>query len=400
MVMNHGANPQYVRRINAHRVLSLIRGRAAISRAEIARLTQLSKPSVTDIVRDLEKKKLVVEVGIADGKKTGGRKPTLLRFNPAAGGLIGVEVDRYMIKGVLTDLAGQVIFQTLQDIPRKAGMPDILRDLVSLIKGLGKRNKYGPVIGAGIAFPGYVDSANGVVLHSSVFDCKDLSLKSLVQERCSLPAVIDDNSRAGAYGEYTFGAGQNRDPVVYLYIGSGLGAGIFTRNEFYRGRHNFAGEIGHVQVVENGLPCGCGSRGCLETLISEEGVIQAYKNTAGKTHPLGKGTWDLERIFKEGLEGHSVAHRVIKGAAKHVAKAINLVSCCFDPEIIVLGGSVITCGGEAFFDQIKQAVEGRINHLADQKPRIEMTVLKEQAGTLGAAAMAFQEIFMKEWLHQ
>jgi predicted NBD/HSP70 family sugar kinase len=384
MIKDQGVNPKLVRQMNSSQVLNLIKARGEISRSMIGRHIHLSKAAVTDIVRGLEEKKLVEEVGPGRSLPVGGRKPTLLKFNPNAGFLAGVGIDPGSVTSVITNLAGEIKDRKKISIPPGTDDRTIIDRICEMINTYRSdlENKNADLIGVGIGCPAVIDYEKGVVLRSSILGWENLPLKQLIEKKCSLPAAVDDNARVEALGEYSFGIARNLSNIVYLSIGSGVGAGVFTEGRLYRGTNNAAGEIGHIQMAQGGPRCGCGNRGCLEAFVSENSILTFARENSGID-----GTLTLDQVFT--MES---TKELVQQAARYLARAVSLVGNCFDPEMIVLGGSTIQKGGKYFFELIKEQTVGTVS-------RIEMSTLGEDSGVIGAAALAYQEIFMNHWLH-
>lgn len=234
----------------------------------------------------------------------------------------------------------------------------------------------GPVEGIGFGFPGLLDRPRGAVARW-VYGGKVWSgfpLVSFLQERFSLPVAVDNDANCAALAEALYGKAKGARTLLFVILGTGVGGGIIVDQKIFAGKGN-AGEIGHVTVEVDGIPCGCGARGCLERYVCKSAIEQAAK------HILGREL-DPNEVATLAEQGHAQARQVLREIARYLA--VGLVNCVnvLDPDLIVLGGGLANS---------RLLVEYTRDALANAQylpvPPIEVSELGDDAGLVGAAAL-------------
>ena len=255
------ATRQQTKEHNRNLVLKTIFEHASISRAQIARITSLTRTTVSEIVADLIAEGLVNEIGV--GSSIGGKSPILISLNENARYLIGLDLAQYQFSGAVINLRGQI--QEMVSLPVNNRNGDEALALVYKIIDQLVQDEYQPLVGIGVGTPGLVNTRDGVVVNAVNLDWRDLPLAHLLRSRYQLPAYVLNDSQAAAMGEYTYGEGRNTENnLVVVHVGHGIGAGIVINGQLFQGDGGGAGEIGHVVVARDSLlQCRCGNRGCL-----------------------------------------------------------------------------------------------------------------------------------------
>src|SRR4030066_265414 len=266
------ATRQYTKEHNRNLVLKTIFEHTSISRAEISRVTSLTRTTVSDIVADFLDEGLVSEIGI--GSSIGGKSPILLSLVEDSRYLIGLDLAHNQFRGAIVNLRGKI--RELFTYPVKSNNGDEALAMVYEIVDRLIKSSYMPIVGIGIGTPGLVNITDGVGINPVNLNWKDLPLARLLEERYHLPVYILNDSQAAAMGEYTYGKGQSSDSnLIVINARHGIGAGIIINSRLFQGDGGCAGEIGHVVVVpDGGQPCRCGNHGCLETVASTQALIK------------------------------------------------------------------------------------------------------------------------------
>lgn len=199
----------------------------------------------------------------------------------------------------------------------------------------------GRIVVVGCGTPGPLDPDRGVIIHSPNQGWRDVPLGALLEERLRVPVRLEDDANAGALGEATLGAGRGADPVVFVTVSSGIGSGIIVGGRVLRGAHASAGEIGHLVVDPAGIRCGCGRRGCVETLAAGRGIerraLAAWSRAGAHRTPTPV---TAKEVFRAARAGDPVARRIVDDGADALAWAFAVVVATIDPERIVVGGAV------------------------------------------------------------
>jgi predicted NBD/HSP70 family sugar kinase len=343
------ARPNKIRDINKQIVLTYVRDRAPISRAEIARQTDLQRSTVSAIVDGLQLDGLIEEVGTGDSN--GGRKPTLLKIKTGIPVVVGVDVTPRYTTVALADLAGKVLkentFPTLHDA-------DLMTNrIVEEIQNHFLANKKHQ-LEVGISVPGVADQATGRVRYIPYFQWSNWEIAKQVADRTGLRVTIDNDANAIALAELWFGEEANRRDrnIITVLVAEGIGTGIIFDGQVYRGERGAAGEFGHMIIGENApTTCSCGSRSCWEAHSSEKSLVARYQNRTGKQHPNDE-PFTVEQIINLAREGDREAVGVLKETAKYIGIGISNLLVGFSPQAVIVSGRIVRA-----WDLIKDEIE-------------------------------------------
>lgn len=248
----------------------------------------------------------------------------------------------------------------------------------------------------GVGAPGALDSGTGVIAEAPNLGWRNIPLKRLLEEAIGLPVVIENDVNAGTWGEYRLGAGVGSRDLVGIFVGTGIGGGLILNGELYRGSKGKAGEIGHIKIDPEGPMCGCGQRGCLESLASRLAVQREYEIAAkkGKESTVfesagGKASSIRSRAIAKGYEsGDKVTVGILKRAAGRLADGVAAAAALLNPEMVVLGGGLIEALPEDFFEAVVKEVRRRTFEPSLADMRVSRALLGDDAVLLGAASIA------------
>ena len=386
------ATQQQTKEHNTHLVLDTIFQHKSISRAEIARITRLTRTTVSDIVSELIGENLVSEVGV--GSSIGGKNPILLSLVEDSRFLIGLDLAYNEFRGALINLRGQIRELISVPIDDDCTGEEALTVVFTILDQLIHSHPQS-LIGIGIGTPGLINSPQGVVVNAVNLDWKDLPLARLVSERHALPVYVLNDSQAAAIGEYTYGGGSKADSnLVVINVRRGIGAGIIINGQIFQGDGGGAGEIGHVVVVrEGGLPCRCGNLGCLETVASAQAVIQRVRMSshyANSYLPLSASEINLEELEHSFRRGDPLAQQVVLEAGHYLGLAIASLVGTLNIHRIVVDGDM-TQFGKPWLEAIQETVSRSVLPKLAQETRIEIGHLRENGILLGAAAILLKD---------
>ncbi len=373
---------------NRNLVLRTIFGAESVSRAEIARITSLTKTTVSDIVGDLLAEGLVAEIGV--GESLGGKSPILLSLLSDSRCLVGLDLAHNQFQGAIVNLRGEIqkkVSLPVNDQDGSEALALVFEILDQLIPGSSL-----PLVGIGVGTPGLVNSQNGVVVNAVNLDWHDFPLATLLNERYHLPVFILNDSQAAAIGEYTYGKGHTTESsLVVIHVHHGIGSGIVINGHLFQGDGGGAGEIGHVVVVpEGGLLCRCGNRGCLETVASAQAIVRRFRSMAQQSptdrwpDPSHKITLDeIERAYnlKDPL-----AIEVVSESARYMGLAISGLVGILNIHEIVLSGDM-TAFGKSWLDTIIETMRHTSLSRSVQDTRVEFGQLGANAVVLGSTAV-------------
>ncbi|MNU53340.1 N-acetylglucosamine repressor [compost metagenome] len=386
-----------VKQINSSIVLDLIRTHSPISRAAVSVKSGLNKGTVSNLVNQLIENGLVEEMG--QGESSGGRKPVMLSFNQRAGYAIGVDLRIDMASAVLTDLQGNIVQQvesTLESIEPHLVYATLSRMIHELIAS-APESHYG-VVGIGVGVPGIVDDS-GNVLFAPNLHWNNVNLGARLREEFQIPAVIDNEANAGAQGEKEFGAGTDRDHLIYISVSHGIGTGMVINKDIYKGASGYSGEAGHTTIEADGKQCSCGNYGCWELYASERALLEearqsdALKEAAQSYFPDGDDL-RLEHLVQLAGSGNEEARLLFKNNGRFLGIGIANIINIFNPELIIIGNRIALA--EAWIaDEIRETVANRALPYHKDKVHIEFSHLNMGATVIGAASLALAQFFDK-----
>jgi glucokinase-like ROK family protein len=382
------ATRQQTKEHNTNLVLKTIFDNESVGRAEISRITSLTRTTVSDIVAELIAEGLVNEVGM--GVSTGGKSPILLSLVADSRYLIGLDLARKKFSGAIVNLRGEIRYKVdhdIQGLDGEAALASVYAILDSLT-----HTSYKPLVGIGIGTPGLINTAEGVVVNAVNLDWKDLSLAGPLQEKYHLPVLVFNDSQAAAMGEYTYGRDHSSDSnLIVINARNGIGAGIIINRQLFQGDGGSAGEVGHVVVVpEGGQLCRCGNHGCLETVASSQALIkrmQALVSQSNSTEPLQlPQEITLNTIEQALINGDPLARQVVLESGQYMGMAISSLVGTLNIQKIVLMGDM-TRFGKPWLEAIQQTIsQATLSRLA-QETQIEIGQLGGNSIILGSSAM-------------
>lgn len=297
------------------------------------------------------------------------------------------------LRAALVDDSGRVHKQLKQPTPR-GDSPDCVVDaLVCAAKEWNRDERL--IIAASIMVPGAVDTDNAVVLQApNLPSLINFGLKAALQLRLGWPVVLENDANAAAIGEIWLGAARGCRDVVSVTLGTGVGGGVVLEGKLWRGAHGAAGEIGHTTVDPfAGLKCKCGNTGCLELFASATAIVRMTRENLSRfPHSiLNSDTLTAEKVYEAGRNGDELALEVFKRVGTYLGVGLANLINIIDPEIIVISGGVVN-GWDLFAADMYQQVGERAFRTSAQQVRIERALCGDNAGLLGAARLAFDEM--------
>lgn len=375
-----GTNLEQAKSHNRRVVVEAIRINGALSRAEIARLTALSSQTISNIVEELETAKLLQPEPTKKGAR--GQPPVPYSINPDGGYSIGLQLDHQLAVGVITDLSGTVRSRTelrvdrptpAEAMPRLAAIAD---DLLREFPFARAR-----LLGIGMAMPGpFGVEGMTSVGPTALPGWQNFPIADELQRLTGFPVTVENDATAAAIGERLYGVARTLSNFVYLFIGTGLGAGLFLDGHLYKGSRHNAGEIGHMIVKSDGLVCGCGKRGCLERYVSLRAAYERLE-IPDPDHASPELLESLLARDDARLKAWAVE------AAAPLRQAINVLELALDPETVVLGGFMPLGVIELLAAQLEPLHLSVSSISSRAVPRVMVGTAGKDTSVLGAAAL-------------
>ncbi len=307
---------------------------------------------------------------------------------------IGIDIGGTKIAGALVSEIGEIIAE--DRLPTPSGDSDEIVDaVVAMIERLAEGQD---VSAAGVAAPGFIDTAQSIVYYTPNIGWRNEPLRARLAERLDLDITIDNDANAAGWAEFRFGAGRLVSDMTMLTIGTGVGGAIVTRDRLFRGGFGAGAELGHLRMVPDGLPCGCGARGCIEQYGSGRALLR-MANAIADVAGIGRGLATV-REHNGSLSGQDVAALIVDGdpgalqalreLGHWLGQACASLSAVLDPQLFVFGGGV-AAAGDLLLDPIREAY---LAHLPARgfhpEPEFVIAELVNNAGVVGAADLARQ----------
>lgn len=362
-----------------------------LSRADLSRVTGLSRSTVSAIIDVLIEERLVRETGSGDSR--GGRRPTLLEFNADAYSLVGVELGASHVRVVATSLRAHVravreMRHAVVDDPR--GTIKVLGKLIDGVLADAGISK-GDLLGIGVAVPCPLELRNADTMCSQLMPAwQGVRLPRVLSDRYGCLVLMDNDANLGALAERWWGAGRTGEDLTYIKVATGVGAGHIIAGEVYRGSNGTAGEIGHLAIDLRGPQCRCGLRGCLAALIGAAALADRVKAkvSGGRTTKLSARS-GVDALAEAAVAGDRVARELVDEAGSYLGIAVASLLNLLNPAIVVLGGP-ITAAGDLLLDPIRATVRDRSLFRSVAEARIVTSELGDDAIAIGAATLVLQ----------
>ncbi|MCX6432925.1 MAG: ROK family glucokinase [Actinobacteria bacterium] len=311
---------------------------------------------------------------------------------------IGVDIGgTKILAGTVTE-NGEVVATARRPTPRHDAedVLDLVADVVNeLIAGSAE-----PLVGVGLGVAGLVDAERSHVYFAPNLRWSQVPVRELLEAACGLPVVVENDGNVAAWGEYRFGAGRDSGDLTLVTVGTGIGGGIVINGGLFRGAHGVAGEIGHINAVPDGRPCGCGRNGCLEqyasgdALVREARLLAADRRAeAGVLLAMGDGTPEGVQgvhITEAARAGDPVALEAFTVVGTWLGRGLADLAAVLDPEVFVIGGGV-SDAGDLLLASARQTLADKLIGQQDRPaPLVKVAELTNRAGLVGAADLARQ----------
>jgi len=310
---------------------------------------------------------------------------------------IGIDLGGTNLRMALVSPEGLISSRRQVKTAQFSSTPDLIagisreaRILIQEAERAGDR-----VLGGGIGVPGGVDPAGEIVYFLTNFPSGcDIPLRRLLEEKIECKIRMGNDANIWAYGEGWLGAGRNRRNFVLITLGTGVGGGIIIDHRIYVGHSGIAGEIGHITIEPEGSPCGCGGRGCLETIAAAGGFVRLARELLGQGKPSLLSQSDEFKplsalnVFRAAQRGDQVALLVLEKVGRALGIGISALINVLNPEIIILGGGV-AAARELFTPPMVEEIKLRAFSAKGKETPVVPSLLGEDAGILGAARLIF-----------
>ncbi|MEU6192251.1 ROK family protein [Streptomyces sp. NPDC047061] len=387
-------------------VLRSIRCNTAVTQPSLVRHLGLGRGVVASRTAELEAAGLITTAGV--GPSTGGRQPRRLRLRSEAGLIVGADIGATCLKIALADLSGRILDRVMEPTDVAAGPDAVLGRAETLIDSLlASRASGQEVWGVGVGVPGPVEFSTGLPVAPPIMPGWDgYPIRDWFARKWSAPTWVDNDVNLMALGELRANpAAAKVRNLLYVKIGTGIGAGLVSSGRLHRGSEGCAGDIGHVTVSDSeNVTCRCGNTGCLEAVAGGAALAaqgQHLAESGGSTQLAqiltAQGHITAADIASAAERGDTAARALLLKAGKLVGSTLATLVSFYNPGWVILGGNVINTG-DTIHSQIRQTVLHRSLPLATRRLRIERSSLGSEAGLSGAVHLVVDELFEPQCL--
>ncbi len=400
MAQTRTGDQALVREINLSIILNALHEQAPCSRAGLAAATGLNKTTVSSLVRQLSAAGFVSELGASTAEET-GRPGILLQLNPAAGRMIGAEIGVDFIAVRATNFAVETLAERKE--PTAPGSPQaaILERTCTLVAEVIRetRDCCAGTLGLGLGVPGLVDVGTGTLLFGPNLGWRDVPLRAMLEAAFAFPVYVDNEANMATLGETYFGVARGAKSVLYVSAGVGLGGGIVLDGRILSGATGFAGEVGHMTLVPDGLLCACGNRGCWETVVSQEAVFRHIRQAVAEGHPsaLQAATGDdlraltIPLVVQAAAAGDGVARAALDETAVYLGIGLASLINALNPETVVFGG-MLSLAWLWMHPTVARVVAARALRWSAHAARILVAAHGSDACVMGGIATVYHHI--------
>lgn len=394
------ASQQKMKQINAKSVFQLIRSYKSIPRVQLAKLTKLSRTTISFIVEELIRKELVVEKSIME-RSSVGRPAIILQVNDTHKYVIGVELNYSGISGTVFNLNNEPVLQMAQQLRDRdenaeevlAGMVKVIRQLMDAAEGQFKQ-----LIAISISIPAVLDQERKSIIASSLFKMKNIDLYNRLSQKFGAPIFIENETLLSAMAERELNTNKS-SPFIYVSINDGVGASVMLDDWYLEGANKTFLEIGHMSLDIHGAQCPCGNRGCFELHVSILALIQKvkqymplYQDSVIHRRIEGDESRIDEWVVLQAAESSDpLALRVIEEIGANLGYGLVNLIHIFNPGMIVIGGRLAALG-ERLLSQARKQVADRSIHAFSDPCEIVLSAQQGNVSALGASIYAWNKV--------
>jgi len=371
----------------------------AMTNTDLGKYVKLSTPKIIGLLNELKEEGLVEELG--QGNSSGGRRPNLYGNKEDAFYIIGISINIYKVSVSIFNAKNQKVTndQILEHTISHG--TSIIDPIVEFTENVIRQNQIAreKILGIGIEMPGMVDSETGI---NKTYMVSDKPVAQVFKEKFGMDVLIENDAKTRAFAELRFGLAHNRKNALVFHLDWGVGLGIIVNGKLYKGRDGFAGEFGHLPMVDNQMLCKCGKQGCLETVASGTAIARMAKEgiTAGRSTFLEaiydneQGNNEIRNVVKAATMGDQYSISILANVGHWLGKGFAYLIQIFNPETIILGGRMAEAS-QFILPPIQQAIQIFCNPELGNEVEIKISELGGQAGIQGVAAMFLEHALDK-----
>lgn len=371
----------------------------AMTNTDLGKYVKLSTPKIISLLNELKNDGLIEELG--QGNSSGGRRPNLYGNKEDAFYIVGISINIYKTSVSIFNAKNQKITDD-QILPLTISHGTTIIDpIVEFTESIicDKQIPREKILGIGIEMPGMLDSETGI---NKTYMVSDLPVAEVFRTKFGLEVLIENDAKARAFAELRFGLAHAKKNVLAIHLDWGIGLGIIVNGKLYKGRDGFAGEFGHLPMVDNGILCKCGKQGCLETIASGTAIVRMAKEgmKAGRSSFLGQlmeedpNNVEIRKVVQAAVMGDQYSISILANVGHWLGKGLAYLIQIFNPELIILGGRMSEAN-QFILPPIQQSIQIFCNPELSNEIEIKVSELGSQAGIQGVAALVLERILDK-----
>ncbi|KPB02660.1 ROK family transcriptional regulator [Ahrensia marina] len=367
------------RRLTMSSIVQAITTYGPISRASVAKMTGYSKQTVSEIVGSLEQDGWVQTVGRTEGSV--GRRAVVYEIVPDAALVASIDLGGTKVRVALCNLAGAVVVESTEPTTQEGGQA-VVDQIATIIVNTARMNNIASekVRVAVVGVPGVLDAKTGNIKFApNIQGIDKIDFIGSLQERLGIEVLVENDVNLAALGEHWMTRQGERDDLVFLSIGTGIGAGLVIGGQLVRGATGAAGEIGYIPFGADPYEAESKQVGALERVTATRAILDEYAKLSGSTKTVPE-------IFEASLKGDTVATDVLRSAASYIARAVASIAAVVDPACVIIGGSI---GSRS---ELIEMIEAEINRCFPRLIPVEASVLGNHAALAGGASIALSRL--------
>jgi predicted NBD/HSP70 family sugar kinase len=381
------------------RSIELTRREGRVARPFLAENLRISLPTVTNLVKDLMKRELLIEDGFSESR--GGRRAALLRLNPEYAYAVGVEVNLSGVKAALFNLADKIVAERVADTRPITNPDSTINRIIGMVGPLMAQAPPKRLRGIGVGIAGLVDRTRGVsIKFPHCENWTDVPISERLAEHFDMPVLVDNDVQTSALAEFRHGVARGIDTFLYLHLGRGLRLGMMINGQIYHGVNGRAGELGHIVVDDDGPICYCGNYGCLESLASPPAIVEQVREAIGKgvessIPALAGGSIDavdIETILTAADQHDRLAINLLERAGTYIGRILANIANLFDPSMVVLSG-ILASRKSPLVEVIDRTFRRSAMPEVRDTVKIRPSAFSDSPCARGAATLVFDRMF-------
>ena len=368
----------------------------AMTNTDLGQFVKLSTPKIISLLNELKAEGLVEELG--QGNSSGGRRPNLYGNKEDAFYIIGISINIYKTSVSIFNAKNQKVTDDQILTLTISHGTSIIDPIVDFTENV-IREKQIPrekILGIGIEMPGMVDSETGI---NKTYMVSDQPVAEVFRKKFGMEVLIENDAKTRAFAELRFGLAHGRKNILAIHLDWGIGLGIIVNGKLYKGRDGFAGEFGHLPMVDNGILCKCGKQGCLETIASGTAIARMAKEgmTTGRSTFLGElkdhdqENNEIRQVVQAATMGDQYSISILANVGHWLGKGLAYLIQIFNPELIILGGRMSEAN-QFILPPIQQSIQIFCNPELGNEIEIKVSELGSKAGIQGVAALFLEHV--------